>query len=194
MKDEIKKDKNVGNDGALIERYLQGDMEAFNELYEKYKRQLYAYLKGLLPGKNSLCDDIFQQTWLKAIANFKYYKENEKFLSWIMRISHNLAMDYFRKYAREKLEDISSIDSWTELSGGESPSRELSIKELRQNLDRCVEKLPIEQREVFLLRADDIPFKEIAGIQKCSINTALARMQYALKSLRNCLKNRRVEK
>lgn len=194
MKDEIKKDKKVGNDGALIERYLQGDMEAFDELYEKYKRQLYAYLKGLLPGKNSLCDDIFQQAWLKAIANFKYYKENEKFLSWIMRISHNLAMDYFRKYAREKLEDISSIDSWTELSGGESPSRELSIKELRQNLDRCVEKLPIEQREVFLLRADDIPFKEIAEIQKCSINTALARMQYALKSLRNCLKNRRVEK
>ncbi|HOK05163.1 MAG TPA: sigma-70 family RNA polymerase sigma factor, partial [Victivallales bacterium] len=121
-------------------------------------------------------------------------KENERFLAWIMRISHNLAMDYFRKYSRENLEDISSIDHWDQLSTNKNPSKELSIKEIGENLNQCIEKLPTEQKEVFLFRYDELPFKEIARLQKCSINTALARMQYALKSLRNCLKNRRAEK
>ncbi len=192
MAKELKKKevKEMG-DGALISMYLDGDNEAFNELYEKYKRQLYSYLRKMLPGNDSLCDDVFQQTWIKAIANFRSYRESERFLAWIMRISHNLAMDHFRKRSKESVEDISSAEQWTALASHQTPSRELHLKEMRESLDGCVGRLPAEQREVFLLRADEVAFKDIASIQKCSINTALARMQYALRSLRNCLKDRR---
>jgi RNA polymerase sigma-70 factor (ECF subfamily) len=182
------------NDAELISRYLSGDNSAFDEIYEKYKRQLFAYLRKMLPGKDSLCDDIFQQAWIKAIDNFNSYKDNEYFLAWIMRISHNLAMDYFRKYSKEYLEDMSSADRWEALSSSHTPSRELILKEMRESLDKCVSKLSPEQREVFLLRADGISFKDITKIQHSSINTALARMQYALKNLRNCLKNRTGDK
>jgi RNA polymerase sigma-70 factor (ECF subfamily) len=179
--------KNGGSDAELIARYLSGDGAAFEILYEKYKRQLYSYIRRLLSGRDSPCDDIFQQTWIKAIANFANYKESERFLAWIMRISHNLAMDYFRKYSKEDLDDFSS-DKSEMFSTFDSPWRQLHRKELVGAIDECAAKLPLEQREVFLFRADDIAFKDIAEIQNCSINTVLARMHYAIKSLRNCLR------
>jgi len=148
----------------------------------------------MLPRNDSLCDEIFQQTWIKAIDNLKDYRHSDKFAAWLVRISHNLAMDYFRKSSKENIEDMSLDSGRDYLSSYETPSRQLSIKEMRESLDFCISKLPSDQREVFLLRADDIAFREISEIQECSINTAITRMQYALKSLRLCLKNRRGEK
>lgn len=176
------------SDIELIDKYLANDYDAFEILYNRYKKQLYAYLNRLLPGQYALADDIFQQAWIKVIRRLPEYKDSQKFLAWVMRISHNLTIDHFRKSKREftceesENEKLFSSDSF-------QPWMDLDREELAEALDRCIAKLNDEQREVFLLRQEEISFKEIAEIQSSSINTALGRMQYALRNLRNCMHN-----
>jgi len=176
------------SDIELIERYLSNDCSAFDILYNRYRKQLYAYLNRLLPGQYAVADDIFQQTWVKVIRRLPDYKDSQKFLAWVMRISHNLTIDYFRKNKREILYEDSE-KSILFSSDNLQPWMKLDRKELLEAISGCVDKLHLEQREVFLLRQEDIGFKEIAEIQNSSINTALGRMQYALKNLRNCMQS-----
>ena len=173
-------------DGELIRRYLEEDARAFDVLYERYKRQMYAYLNRLLPGKYALADDIFQQTWLKAIRNMKDYRDDQKFLAWMMRISHNLAIDYFRQSKRQN-SDVELNDEKITSSGWDQPWMRLDNEELGKALEECISRLNDTQREVFLMRQEDLSFKDIAQVQNTSINTALGRMQYALRNLRNCM-------
>ncbi len=174
-------------DEELIKGYLAGRAEDFNVLYERYKRQLYSYLNRLVPGQHALVDDLFQQSWLKALDQLKKYENRQKFMAWLMRIAHNLAMDHFRRArtAGEHSPSDEIADSLFKDDG--EPWREMDCGELGDALDYALSQINPELREVFLLRQDDIPFKEIAEIQSCSINTALARMQYALKNLRRLL-------
>ena len=173
-------------DAELIERYLDGDMKAFDELYAKYKKRLYAYVNRVVPGQSSVADDVFQMTWVKALKQLRAYKHNERFLAWMTRIAHNLAVDYFRKASRE-VSDVEVSEEAFSVGSGEEPWRALDNKALAAVLEECVGKLRAEQREVFVLRQEELSFKEIAAVQNCSINTALGRMQYALKNLRDCM-------
>ena len=174
-------------DEELIKGYLTGNAEDFNVLYERYKRQLYSYLNRLLPGRHDLVDDLFQQTWLKAIDKLGSYQNRQKFTAWLMRIAHNLAMDHFRSVKSSG--ESASVDEMADTlfkDDGE-PWRDLDCEELGSALDFALQRLNPELREVFLLRQEDISFKEIAEIQGSSINTALSRMQYALRNLRKLL-------
>jgi len=174
------------NDIELIESYLNGDAEAFDILYERYKRRLYSYLNRLLPNRHTLADDVFQQTWIKVLKQLPKYKDNERFHGWLTRIAHNVAIDHFRKEKNEVLlEDTESSNLFAAV--GSEPWRELDNVELGKAIAECLAKLVNEQREVFVLRQDGFSFKEIAKLQGCSINTALGRMQYALRNLRNCM-------
>ena len=174
------------SDIELIERYLKHDSTAFDILYGRYRNQLYAYLNRLLPGQYALVDDIFQNTWIKVIRQLPKYKHNNRFIGWVMRIAHNLAIDHFRKSKHEVLSDDTESSKLFAVIGNE-PWRNLDNEELGEALAGCIAELKEEQREVFILRQDDLSFKEIAEIQSCSINTALGRMQYAIKNLRNCM-------
>jgi RNA polymerase sigma-70 factor, ECF subfamily len=176
------------SDIELIERYLSSDCEAFDLLYNRYRKQLYAYLNRLLPGQHAVADDIFQQTWIKVIRRLPDYKDSQKFLAWTMRISHNLTIDYFRKSKREILCEDNDNDLLFS-SDNLQPWMNLDREELAEALNVCIAKLNTEQREVFILRQDGIGFKEIAEIQDSSINTALGRMQYALRNLRKCMQS-----
>jgi len=175
------------SDRALITRYLRhDDASAFNELYARYRKQTYAYLNRLLSGRQAVADDVFQQTWLRVIRELPRYRHREKFLAWLMRIAHNLAMDHYRRQRHEfEQEDFNADAAFS--PAGDEPWRQLDRGELGRALDGCIARLTPAQREVFLLRQDDLPFREIAQIQDCSINTALGRMQYALRHLQRCL-------
>ena len=184
-------DENTINDEMLIKGYLAGNPEDFNTLYERYKRRLYAYLNKMLAGSAVPVDDIFQQTWIKAVDNLPKYEHKQMFLAWLIRIAHNIAVDGFRKNARTGETELPLEDGEQprEIAAPASePWREMQREELAKAIDAALDTLAPELREVFLMRRDDVPFKEIAEIQKCSINTALARMQYALKNLRKALK------
>lgn len=173
-------------DQELIRAYLDGDSQAFDMLYERYRRPLYGYLQNLLRGEQANADDIFQRTWLKAIDNLHKYENREKFSAWLMRIAYNLTIDLYRTGKRraesefdEKYEAVlPAADSF-------SPDAGIQNRELAEAIKKAVQTLSPEIREVFLMRCEEISFKEIAAIQQCSINTCLARMQYALKKLRS---------
>jgi RNA polymerase sigma-70 factor (ECF subfamily) len=132
-------------------------------------------------------DDLFQQTWLKAIRQLAGYRNRDRFLSWLLRIAHNLAIDLFRTEKRSREID-SPLDTGRfrafPAESGNVPFAKLDRKELADAIAKGIAALPAEQREVFVLRQEEITFREIAEIQKVSINTALGRMQYALRNLR----------
>lgn len=173
------------SDGELIRSYVSGDDSAFDTLYQRYRRQLYAYLNRLLPGQPHLADDMYQQTWGRVLENLPRYTEKQRFLSWAFRIAHNLAVDHFRRDAH-----IERVEIDERLAGQTREAwAELDRKDLRAALATAVEQLPPMQREVFLLRQQDIPFKDIAAIQQTGINTVLGRMHYATRSLRKLLRD-----
>ncbi len=182
------------DDMTLIRSYLDGAAGAFDVLYDRYRLPLYAYLNRLLPGASAQVDDVFQQTWIRAIDRLGAYRHEEKFSAWLMRIAHNFAIDHFRA---EKRRGESSMDDGLEAtlpdSPTDSPWRTLDSQELGEAIEQAVAELPPDLREVFLLRREDVPFREIARIQNCSINTCLGRMQYALKQLRKTLGRWRAE-
>ena len=180
---------NMDNEDAkLLAAYRRGDAEALGRLVEKYKRPLFAFLARFAdnPGQ---ADEWFQETWVRAIRHVNFFRQRN-FLGWLFRIAHNLAIDH----ARKKRPDF-SLDAPMPASGlpfadllpspALSPADEAAGRDLGRRIDSAAAKLPPHQREVFWLRmAADLPFKEIARIQRCSLNTALARMQYALAKLR----------
>jgi len=169
------------SDIELIQQYLKGGNEAFDALYERYKRQIYSYLSRLMGGRKAECDDMFQQTWLRIIKRLPEYQCRQRFLAWAMRIAHNLAMDHFRRNSRVVTEDIDLQND--QLKNEKEPWLDMARGELSKVIDMALAELAPELREVFLLRLEKVSFKEIAEIQGCSINTALGRMQYALRNL-----------
>jgi RNA polymerase sigma-70 factor (ECF subfamily) len=175
-------------DDELLAAYRAGDPEALGELVERYKKPLYSFILRMT-GPDGDPDEIFQEVWLRAIKNMHRYKHN-RFLSWMFRITRNLIIDR----SRRKTPDCSLQDP---LGGSEftleqhlsdeapDPADMAGGRMLGQRIEAAAERLPLKQREVFWLRMQaQLSFKEIARIQKCSINTALARMQYALQKMR----------
>ena len=173
-------------DNVLIKAYLNGDADAFTVLYERYKRQVYAFLLKMLVDNNETVDDVFQQAWLKAVKNLHRYRNQDKFLAWLLSIARNTALDFFRRQKKNYIFSELDRDDFPEAEGSpkDEPWRGMDRNELQEALGKALEQLSPEQREVFIMRQDELSFKEIAKIHKCSINTALARMQYAIKNLR----------
>ena len=175
-------------DAKLLAAYRHGDAEALGSLVEKYQRPLFGFLARFAnhPGET---DEWFQETWVRAIQHMNIFRQ-KNLLGWLFRIAHNLVIDQ----ARRKKPDC-SLDDPLPGSGAPlaervpaislSPALEAAGHDLGRHIAAAANRLPPDQREVFWLRMEaGLPFKEIARIQHCSINTALARMQYALQKLR----------
>lgn len=173
-------------DLALLAAYRVGDKAALGRLVKRYERPLFAFI--LRMASPSEADDLFQETWIRAIRALDTF-DDRKPLSWLFRIARNLMVDRSRRAKRwVPLESETGEDRWA--SPLPSPAEMASDNDLGVRIRQAVDRLPIEQRDVFLMRTEgDLPFKEIAKLQKVSINTALARMQYALEKLRVALKD-----
>jgi RNA polymerase sigma-70 factor (ECF subfamily) len=179
------------NDATLLAAWGRGDTEALGRLVEKYQRPLFAFLNRFA-SQPSEADEWFQETWVRAIRHMNYFRQ-KNLLGWLFRIAHNLIIDQ----ARRKKPDC-SLDAPLPESGeplgtllpapAPSPAAEAAGRDLGAQIAAAAAGLPVAQREVFWLRLEaGLPFKEIARIQHCSINTALARMQSALEKLRTAL-------
>lgn len=184
-------------DEELITTYLEeGDQEAFRTLIERHQEQIFGYLMGMVKNR-AVANDLFQETFLRVVEAMQdrrgSYTHRGQWLSWVMRIARNAAIDHIRK--QKKWADVSNDDGeegrsfWDTLSD-EAPraDEELHRAEQREWLDEHIQKLSPEQREVLLLRQEtDLTFREIAELTDVSINTALGRMRYALKNLRRMM-------
>jgi RNA polymerase sigma-70 factor, ECF subfamily len=178
------------NDTELLRRYRHGDVAALESLVEKYRRPLYGFIYNMTGGQDD-ADEIFQEVWCRVIAKFSLYRP-DNFFGWLVRIARNLVIDRVRRR-----KDVVSLDAATPdggtladvlSDGNRGPGQAAAAGELGRSIQAAVNTLPPEQKEVFVLRVQaGMAFKEIAVVQKVSINTALARMQYALAKLRPLL-------
>ena len=175
-----------------LAQYKNGDAEAMGRLVEHFRRPLYSFIHRMMEGKGDV-DDVFQEVWFRAIRSLPTYK-NDKFLSWLFRIAHNLVIDRARKAKpvvdlQGASEDGEDVFESRLADSSHGPGETTADRDLGARIRAAVQELPEEQRVVFLLRTEaDVPFKEIAKMQGTSINTALARMHYAVLKLRNELK------
>ena len=180
-------------DETLVALYAQGNNEAFDILLNRYKDRLYAYIYYTVRNEE-LAEDIFQETFTKAIVTIQQgrYNENGKFPAWLTRIAHNLIIDCFRQEKQENLvscdEEERNLLNNIRLSEG-TVEAEIVNHQILSDVRRLMKHLPDEQREVVHMRFyQDLSFKEIAEQTNVSINTALGRMRYALINLRKMIK------
>ena len=177
------------SDEQLISLYVDGNNEAFDSLLERHKDRVYMYIYHAVKNEE-LADDIFQDTFVKAIMTIKQgrYVENGHFPAWITRIAHNLIIDYYRQVRSENLqstddEDVNILNR-KELADGTIEDN-LVTTQIHNDIRRLVRALPDSQREVLVMRYyKNMSFKEIADTTGVSINTALGRMRYAILNMR----------
>ncbi|WP_372948793.1 RNA polymerase sigma factor [Mariniphaga sp.] len=189
---------NALNDNELVQRFIEGDQNSLEILIHRHKSRVYSYI--LLIVKNQeLAEDIFQETFIKVIRSLKRgkYVENGKFVSWVLRISHNLIIDHFRK---EKLQGTVSNDSLeVDIFNSQKFSDftiedEMVNNQILSEVKELIKELPEDQQQVIYMRHYmGLSFKEIAEQTDVSINTALGRMRYALINLRKLIKEKKLE-
>lgn len=176
-----------------LEQYRRGDLEALGRLVEQYRRPLFSFILKMTEGRGDP-EEVFQETWIRAIRNLDRF-DDQNLLGWLFRIAHNLIIDRARK-SRPELQPAprtgQTTTTWFDqvASSAIGPATVAAGRDLGHRIQAALEALPPEQREVFLLRMDgNLSFKEIAKLQGVSINTALARMHYAVRKLRALLKD-----
>jgi len=175
-------------DHLLVKAYLNGDETSFEVLLKRHKDKVFAFILSKIKNYN-LAHDVFQDTFIKVINSLKKGKYNEegKFVSWVMRIAHNLVIDHFRR--QTKMRKIAPTDDFNifNVIGNEDQNIEDKMIEnqIHSDLRRLIDYLPEEQKEVLVMRYyKDLSFKEIAEATGVSINTSLGRMRYAIINLR----------
>ena len=189
--------KKTISDYELITRFIKGEESCFEQLIHRHKSKVFAYI-NLYIRDQALAEDIFQDTFLKVIQSVKAgkYSDNGKFLSWVMRIAHNLIIDNFRRVKQMNTISNDNYDSdlfnSMKLSDG-NIENELIKKQIHNDVRAMVSSLPDDQREVVILRHyADLSFREIADITGVSINTALGRMRYALINMRKMMEDKKI--
>ncbi len=183
-------------DNELILGYKEGDYSCFETLLSRYQSKVYGYIFSVVKDKD-VADDIFQDTFYKVIytINSGVYKDENKFIHWVMRIAHNLIVDYFRRQGKMPIvpnrPDCDVVETLN--LHEENVEREIIRKQTNQNVRRLIKMLPAEQRRVVILRHyGKCDFREIAERTGVSINTALGRMRYAIINLRRLAKEHNV--
>lgn len=187
----------VISDQELIGKYLSGNENALEKLIYRHKRKVYAYILMVVKD-DQLADDIFQDTFIKVINTIRSgsYKEEGKFIQWVMRIAHNLIIDHFRRNKRIPVINNSSdnfdIFDMVRITDP-SIEEQIIMEQIYDDVRSLIELLPDEQKEVLVMRHySNMSFKEIADVTDVSINTALGRMRYALINLRKIVKEKNI--
>ncbi|MFO8021951.1 MAG: sigma-70 family RNA polymerase sigma factor [Perlabentimonas sp.] len=184
-------------DYELVNEFVSGNQQSIEILVHRHRKRVFGYIL-LLVKNHALAEDIFQDTFVKVIKSLKEgkYTDNGRFVSWVMRISHNLIIDHYRRakqlntFSNDNTEvDIFNSPKFSEKNVEEHMVYEQILSEVRD----LVETLPEEQKEVVLLRHyAGLSFKEIAEQTNVSINTALGRMRYALINMRRLMQERNI--
>ena len=178
-------------DAHLVSAYMKGDESALCELINRHKQRIYSFIYSKVFNKD-VAEDIFQDTFIKVIKTLKKgaYNEQGKFIPWVMRISHNLVIDHFRKNNRmPTFENNTDFNIFSVISDGDLNAEKKMIKgQVESDVRRLIEELPEDQKQVLLMRVyKEMSFKDISEQTGVSINTALGRMRYALINLRKVI-------
>jgi RNA polymerase sigma factor (sigma-70 family) len=187
----MEKQLQLQDDAALVQDYINGNERALEMLIKRHKLRIYNFIYSKVFDRDT-AEDIFQETFIKVIKTLKrgVYNEEGKFLPWVMRIAHNLVIDFFRKNNRIPTFDNSEeFDIFQLISDGNPTAEKTMIEEqVVEDLQNLIHQLPDDQKDVLTMRLyKDMSFKEIAESTEVSINTALGRMRYAIINLRKLI-------
>lgn len=183
-------------DQELIQLFSDGECHALEVLINRHKTRLYTSIYLLVKDKY-LAEDIFQDLFIKVIETLKAgkYKDENKFLYWAMRISHNLCVDHFRKVKGKPIiktsdgNDIFDMINFADTNAEDN----LMKSQTSERIKKLMYQLPEDQREIIILRHfANLKFQEISKILDCSVNTALGRMRYAILNLRRILEEKQI--
>ncbi len=181
-------------DEQLALEYIDGNNRAFDLLLTRNQSKLYSYILFVVHDRDT-ADDVFQETFVKVITKLhqRKYTTSGKFSAWIMRIAHNVIMDWYREQKAEKIveptidNDLSNLSSREVVEG--NIENQFVFEQVLEDVKKMMNLLPPTQREVVFMRFyQNMSFKEIAEMTNVSINTALGRMRYAILNLRRMAK------
>lgn len=185
-------------DEELALRYTDGDNQAFDELLARHQDKLFTYIMFVVRDQD-VANDIFQDTFVKIITKLQEgkYSDSGKFGYWIIRIAHNVIMDWYRLQKNSHIiepkdNNLSNLRALSILD--KNREDEIVKDQILQDVRHMMDNLPAPQREVVYMRFyQDLPLKEIAEITGVSINTALGRMRYAVLNLRRMAKEHDIQ-
>ncbi len=172
-------------DEQLMLAYAQGDMRAFETLYQRHRGMLYRFIFRSANNR-ATADEMFQETWSRLIAARSRYRPEAKFSTYLLQIAQNLIVDsYRRNRPHAGVEETEKIMRMLDAPESEQPDRVLSEFEQRRGLQRVLEDLPAEQRIAFLLRIESgLGLEEIAKVTGAGQETVKSRLRYALAKIR----------
>jgi len=186
------------SDFELVNRFQSGSQKAFEDILNRYKQKVFTYISIQVKNK-TVAHDIFQDTFIKVLNSLrnKKYSHEDKLLAWIIRIAHNLIIDYIRKEnkmntipSEQKDLDLFNLSQFSE----NTIENKIELSQIHKNVKDLIQFLPKEQKEVIILRHfTGMSFKEIADQTDVSINTALGRMRYALINLRKMIEEKQLD-
>lgn len=183
-------------DALLVKNYIAGDEKALGILITRHQFRIYNFIFSKINDRD-VCDDVFQDTFIKVIKTLKSnsYNEEGKFLPWVMRIAHNLVIDYFRKNKKMPMLRETEEFSIFSIMSDDVPNieKQMITLQIENDLQKLIQELPDDQKEVLIMRMyQDLSFKEISEQTGVSINTALGRMRYALLNLRKVIDKNKI--
>ena len=187
-------------DEELAMEYVKGNNRAFDELLSRTQTGIFSYIIFIVHNKE-VANDLFQETFLKAITKLKdgKYTPSGKFNGWLIRIAHNAIMDWYRRQKSQHLIDTDGSDiTIAEMSNQQimETSREdiMANAQVLEDVKAMIDFLPENQRDIVKMRYyQNLSFKEIAVLTECSINTCLGRMRYALINMRRLAKENQMQ-
>lgn len=183
-------------DSLLVKNYIKGNENALSILIKRHESKIYGFIYSKV-GDREVSNDIFQDTFIKVIKTLKSnsYNEEGKFLPWVIRISHNLIIDHFRKNQKmpmyRETEEFSIFSIMTD--DALTIESKMITDQVVVDLKKLILELPEDQKDVLMMRMyQDMSFKEISELKNVSINTALGRMRYALMNLRKIIEKHQI--
>ncbi|MGL2967192.1 RNA polymerase sigma factor [Flavobacterium sp. XGLA_31] len=184
-------------DALLVDKYVAGDENALAILVNRHQSKIYGYIYSKVSDRD-ITEDIFQETFFKVIHTLKakkYYNEEGKFLSWVLRIASNLIIDKFRSDKKMPLNrDTEDMSVFATIRDNSMNIESRLIKnQVEIDLKNIIEELPHDQKEVVMMRYYlDMSFKEISDFTGVSVNTTLGRMRYAMTNLRKVIEKNKI--
>ena len=183
-------------DALLVKNYIAGDEKSLGILITRHQARIYNFIFSKINDRD-VCDDVFQDTFIKVIKTLKSnsYNEEGKFLPWVMRIAHNLVIDHFRKNKKMPMLRETEEFSIFSIMSDDVPNieKQMITLQIENDLQKLIQELPEDQKQVLIMRMyQDLSFKEISEQTGVSINTALGRMRYALLNLRKVIDKNKI--
>ncbi len=175
------------SDEQLMLQYQAGNADAFDMLYQRYRKPMYNYLLQQCHDR-ATADELFQDIWMKLIRAREHYQVKASFRTWLYHLAHNRLIDHFRRSQLRQAEQQGHLaPAPDELAdpAGAGPDTQLDTQQQLQKLMVLVHELPTEQRDVFLLQQEaGLDLNAIAYVTGVAYETVKSRLRYALKRLR----------